>query len=1002
MTPFKTIQNLSAEVAESYCPAGNADTKWHTSGIINFNAPFNRFTLGRELPLITEGADEQVGRRRSQHIDRNAAAILLDWNLRRLSQGKAVIDLRLGELLVEFRKRQPQKLGFVRLPDYTREEMGIPWRSASLLVSNWTALEKLPLLKQAHREGLISKSKLRSLLRVTTAENEEAWIEKASKVSVRTLEELVKAEEARRNGGGSKISDANVGGSALDGADAGNSGSDTESVPDGRASEPDGKIVPAACNLSSCSEDDRAGYLMSLITTPEKAAIWDSALEHFSGHEGGDFSTETFIEALLAEFCSALPLPADCTFSDAAGSVDDETGTDVDGSVDSGPAAEITAAHSNPSDTTAEHPYYSDAVSRHFNPQTPLDSAQAAIDTPLPQSRHWRRITGDEDGEFLSCDSCNGREADEERERWMMVRKDLEEVTKIWEYLSWTPVTVETPLEWDDALIDIRAVADMIKKIVAMRQLVGFYMGRILRTVENLRLYTDMQFASFNHYVVERLGISMRTARNLIKLVRSFLSLPILEGAFKDGVLTQQRAHLLLKVATEKTEAEWLKYGTEVPVIDLEREVKRLSRLIEADHNLLDEYPVLPGFSPPEKTKTEAVSGIEAQKAEFGPSGTVDKISSAPVQMCASDMLPDEADPGATGSSRKMCASDNLPAASCQYDDDDGPWKVVLRKETVDMNDPSELESWQMIMSGKLDCEDIEAAQDKESGSGDDSGSRQSSDSDSGSETDDEPQSAPANPATTDPAWKMCATDSDSVNITNDPVDIPVSSSISGFASGSSGDSTCCTDKGTAAICFFIPDNLIPLWNYAFIRYLEFADGSGTEPESPSSTDAAQNTTASDHTSTEIPPKASTLPSHSDSHSDGSGILLEGFLFSLIYHYLENEHKGLKRLKRRLRHKVIERDNFRCIVPGCSSRSGLDDHHITFRSQGGGDELPNNSSACFEHHRHCIHDNRYITIKGQAPDNLTVAMGVEPGRPPFALFINGRRICSNDTETGRN
>jgi hypothetical protein len=130
--------------------------------------------------------------------------------------------------------------------------------------------------------------------------------------------------------------------------------------------------------------------------------------------------------------------------------------------------------------------------------------------------------------------------------------------------------------------------------------------------------------------------------------------------------------------------------------------------------------------------------------------------------------------------------------------------------------------------------------------------------------------------------------------------------------------------------------------------------------------------------------------------------VLEGFLFTLIYHYIDSEHTVLNKLKRRLRHKVIERDNFRCIIPGCSSRAGLDDHHIRFRSHGGSNQLSNNSSMCFKHHRHCIHDNRYITIKGQAPDNLTVAMGVETGRPPFALFINGRRVRSNDTETGGN
>jgi len=252
--------------------------------------------LDKALPLITEGADQQVGRGRSQHIDRSTAALLLDWNLRRLSQGKAVIDLRLGEFLIDFRKRHPEKLGYVRLPDYTLEELGIPWRSASLLVSNWTALSSLPCLLQAHREGKISKSKLRWLLRVVTSQNEEAWIEKASRLSVRALEDEVRAEEARRNGEGT-------------------SGNESSS-----SAESEGKCVPVVGVAGPGVEEERSGYLMSLETTPERAAAWDFALEHFRGHEGGNFSTAFFIEALLVEFCSAVPLvtSAGCFDKDGA------------------------------------------------------------------------------------------------------------------------------------------------------------------------------------------------------------------------------------------------------------------------------------------------------------------------------------------------------------------------------------------------------------------------------------------------------------------------------------------------------------------------------------------------------------------------------------------------------------------------------------------------------------------------------------------------------------
>ncbi len=901
MAHNKSLQDFSIELAESYRPTGAADTRWHTSGLIDFQAPFNRFVIDKTLPLITEGADEQVGRGRSQHIDRNTAAILLDWNLRRLSQGRAVIDLKMGEFIVDFRKRHPEKLGYVHLPDYTREELGIPWRSASQLVSNWTALESLPRLRQSHREGKISKSKLRWLLRVVTPQNEEAWIEKASKLSVRALEDEVRAEEARRSvetAGG--VESSSVG-------------------------EADGKCVPAAGSSKPGGEEERSGYLMSLETTPERAAAWDFALEHFRGHEGGNFSTAFFIEALLAEFCSAVPLPAGDDLSDKA------------------------------------------------------------ISPPLPGGAHCRRIAGNEDDDFFSSD-VKGKELEEEREKWRALRRDLEDVTKMWEFLSWTPVTVETPAEWDDSPEDARAVSDMLKKLVAMRQAVGFYMGRLLRTIENLHLYADMHFVSFNHYVVERLGISMRTARNHIRLVKSFLSLPNVEKAFRDGSLTQERALLLLKVVTERTEREWLKYGVEVPVLDLEREVRRLSRLIEADRNLLEKYNVVPGFEPPVEMMALSESNSDCNSmSSLSPDEASDvskENSCTSGKICATELLPDSHNPESAGIPGKMSAAEKRPNDSYP-EDDDSPWKVCINSDMADINNPTELDSWKMVVAGMLPDEiDLETSDSQ------------------GKMCAAEKLPDAIEQEARESIWKMCASEEltdenvkhSSEEIFSEEV-VPeeavskAESKMSPTSENADGTTTSAGSErgtGSATIRFFVQDDLIPLWNYTFIRYLELATGKCPAQEASISLEEDDESNSSGNINAKAAIKML-------SHIENESLLLEGFLFSLIYHYLENE-QICQKVKRRLsRHNVIERDGLKCMIPGCSSRSVLNDHHIKYRSHGGGDELPNNTSACRAHHKHCIHDNHYITISGTAPDNLIIAMGVESGRAPFALFINGRR-----------
>jgi hypothetical protein len=47
---------------------------------------------------------------------------------------------------------------------------------------------------------------------------------------------------------------------------------------------------------------------------------------------------------------------------------------------------------------------------------------------------------------------------------------------------------------------------------------------------------------------------------------------------------------------------------------------------------------------------------------------------------------------------------------------------------------------------------------------------------------------------------------------------------------------------------------------------------------------------------------------------------------------------------------IHERDGWRCRVPACSARRNLQEHHIVFRSRGGGNERANRVSICAWHH----------------------------------------------------
>jgi hypothetical protein len=78
---------------------------------------------------------------------------------------------------------------------------------------------------------------------------------------------------------------------------------------------------------------------------------------------------------------------------------------------------------------------------------------------------------------------------------------------------------------------------------------------------------------------------------------------------------------------------------------------------------------------------------------------------------------------------------------------------------------------------------------------------------------------------------------------------------------------------------------------------------------------------------------------------------------------------------------VIERDGYRCAVPGCTSRRNLHDHHIAFRSAGGSDAPDNRVTLCAFHHLRCLHAGR-IRIRGQAPDGLVFEL-------PLGVYRSG-------------
>src|SRR6267142_28051 len=89
------------------------------------------------------------------------------------------------------------------------------------------------------------------------------------------------------------------------------------------------------------------------------------------------------------------------------------------------------------------------------------------------------------------------------------------------------------------------------------------------------------------------------------------------------------------------------------------------------------------------------------------------------------------------------------------------------------------------------------------------------------------------------------------------------------------------------------------------------------------------------------------------------------------------------------RYRIFERDGWRCRVPGCTSRSGLNEHHIIFRSQQGSDDEDNLVTLCVGHHQEGLHA-RHLSCSGRAPDHLCWELGIRPGGEPLARYFSER------------
>jgi hypothetical protein len=131
-------------------------------------------------------------------------------------------------------------------------------------------------------------------------------------------------------------------------------------------------------------------------------------------------------------------------------------------------------------------------------------------------------------------------------------------------------VAAPTPVDATDAL---RLDAEL-RELAALRDRWDEVIGHLAMLLQSLGLWRDMQFASFAHYCIERLGLAPRTVEQRAALSRRLHALPQLRQALREGRVSYEKARLVARAADDETVAAWIAKAEASTCIALRREVE--------------------------------------------------------------------------------------------------------------------------------------------------------------------------------------------------------------------------------------------------------------------------------------------------------------------------------------------------------------------------------------------------------------------------------------------
>jgi len=903
--------------------------------------------------------DELVQNIVTRSINRYDAADKADEELDLIMLKRRGIDFRLGELLTLFKKKKGEDyMGHRSIGMFSVEHLSFSGRLASELMRNSGLLEALPSTKEAYLQGEIKKSALRHLSRVLTPENEAKWIAKTKKLSLKALERMVKKalqekEMAEKNGS------ERSGPADADRSDSG--GRDGPAGSDGYGCGEHGS--PGGADGYGCGEHGSQTGADISDSGGRKGTAGADSYDTVESHDD-DIPSEESTEpqkGLMMYLDVSIRLAPVWDFA----LEQFRNGEQVNGST-----------------STFVEALLANYITSGKRPGNRSSAPAEDSDLPVFYSCHMKKperdeelFDDDDDRQIPAGKSLAGTPEDEAGETKQIV---------------FPPSFHETPETVED-------LADKLIELARYRQELDVGMAKILWAIEYWDLYSVLGYSQIEEYGKKKCDLPNSMLYRLMRMADGFRRRPLIEKAFKAGLISKEQARQILRISDEGNERIWIDYAAHSPSVMLKEELERCLRIIDYDCFSRSFYNIVPGFryitderysELPDEIKKAVRTGswyMDSSPDEAWPLDENDEHElmerdprlEEPWRYFedVDDFLVYEAEVSTRKSKKSLCASpgENMGTDSFLKDK-----KSISEKRVSPLSWDEDGESRKRLCAS-LDCQDKENRKSLCASPGENMGT------DSFLNDEKLNQEKRVSPL----SWDEDGGSRKSLCAAHQGLDeetLSTARAICTMPHGADPAETFVLDiladqvgtlprNSTMPIKFFLAEELFGMWNICYVVYM--GTDSFLKDKKP------------------ISEKRVSPLSWDDS--------AQGFIAALLQEWLIIERLHFKVTRN---YAILKRDRFRCQVPGCNCRRNLHIHHIIPRSHGGSDDPENLIVLCEKCHLRLLHDLHTLKIEGTAPFNLTFTFGgisLHRDGKHFLKYVRGRKVLqSGILRTGQN